>query len=866
MHRFVHPFKSQLARKLAVLVIIASSSVAFFASAYQLYSNYQQQLSTIDRRIDDIKKTQVSNIASRLWVLDKTALKDNMSAILSLPAIDHIAVYDQKKLFLEVGTKTKDQSTSYRFPLTYEYRGKQQDLGYMTITTTLDEVYSTILNQAINILASNLIKTYIVSILILFIFYHTIIKHLRDISSFAQSMTNDNLKRIFSFTNKPQSSKKDELDQLADAINAMQSRLKKAFDLSQQREIDLSITMDSIGDGVIVTDHKGKITRMNPVAHELTGWSIESAYGQKLEDVFQITDTLTQQKIPSPADKVLATREIITLANHTSLTTKNGQVIHIADSAAPIINSNDELTGVILVFHDVSKQYQLRQSLEQKRLQLQGILDHSPASIFAKDKEGNYLFYNKEFMRINKVKGNELIGQSNNKIFEPNKVDEFNKIDQRVLLTGKAVISEHQIVIERQLKTFLTTKFPLYDQQSEIYAVCGIATDITQRTQKENSLKRSQKLDALGKLTSGISHDFNNILGIILGYSEILHEELNDDEHLQSLTHEISQAAERGSQLINKLLSLTKHRKLHFENIDLNALIQSQKTLLSKTLTPSIELRTNTQKDLWPIKISAADLEMVILNLSINSMHAMPKGGEITFSTQNISLKSEQSKTLDLAPGDYVTLSVKDNGTGIDHKIIELIFDPFFTTKGKKGTGLGLNQVYNSIRDYKGSVEVKSQPNHGTEFILYIPRSYETLTFDKTRIGQPEFLNGHEKILVVDDEPAIRSMVRSILNKHGYHAETASSGSEALEYLKEQSFDLLLSDILMPKMNGYQLAQHVQQNYPKVKIQLMTGFDDIDKVNKQDRELFENCLHKPISTNELLTQLRKVLDTKYRIH
>ena len=391
----------------------------------------------------------------------------------------------------------------------------------------------------------------------------------------------------------------------------------------------------------------------------------------------------------------------------------------------------------------------------------------------------------------------------------------------------------------------------------------GFMFDITAHEQRENILRRTQKMDAIGTLTGGIAHDYNNMLGIILGYSEMLAAQVADNPKLAKYVDRIYKAGKRGAQLTQKLLQFSKKGETAVENFSINELLNDNKDMLAKTLTPRITLKLNLEDNLSQVYIDKNGLEDAILNLSINAMHAMPDGGELEIKTSNISLNSFEGAHYQLAKGAYVRISITDNGTGMDKTTQEKIFDPFFSTKGDKGTGLGMFQVYGLIHKAGGGINIYSALGHGTCISILLPRYYGSeenhVQLDPVNDNS---LQGNEHILVVDDEPFLCQLAGDILISKGYQIETAESAEVALDKLSKNKFDLVLSDIIMPKMDGYQLAHEIQKRHPKVKIQLTSGFDNHAKTGATDKLLQDNLIHKPYTSHALLTQIRSLLDTQ----
>ena len=284
--------------------------------------------------------------------------------------------------------------------------------------------------------------------------------------------------------------------------------------------------------------------------------------------------------------------------------------------------------------------------------------------------------------------------------------------------------------------------------------------------------------------------------------------------------------------------------------------------MLAKSITPRIKLVYDLAENLWPVYMDGGDLLDAVLNISINSMHAMPDGGQLSIVSYNEHVSEFDAPLKGLPKGDYVLLSISDTGCGIDKETQEKIFDPFFSTKGELGTGLGLSQVYGFVERSKGSIKIYSEPEHGTHISLYFPRHHDidSRNNDKTQTFTTLAPGGQETILVVDDEVALLNLSTEILRQQGYKVIPVASSQQALEVLKSTPVSLLLSDVIMPEIDGYQLAATVQAQYPEVKIQLASGFTDDRHTDKLSANLIDNIIQKPFKVKDVLTRIRSLLD------
>ncbi len=871
-HQFIY---GRLARRLSIYVILASTLITIFTSIFQIYSEYQHDIRKLHAEFEHIKNTHLTNISARVWVLDTKELRTTLNSLLSFRSVRYITVYDNKILSISIGKDITSNVIEKQYPLTHKHGGKIVNIGKLVVKITLDDAYQRIIDRATIIIISNAFKTFIVAGLILIIFYYMVARHLNKFSKFAEQLNIDTLQSQFEFDRKKNPrGRPDELDLLKNAVSHMQKNLMRAtqnlqnsMGALQEREQNLAITLNSIGDAVIVTDAEGLVTRMNPVAQSLTGWSLQEALGKSVKSVFTIIQADTREPIKNPIEKVISSGQIVFFSNNTTLIAKDNTEYQIADSAAPIRNGNEKILGMVLVFNDVSSQYLLRETAANSKRDLEAIMDHFPATVYVKDLNGCYLFINKKFAALFKLSRDNIIGKTAYDFFPKDIAARMHNDEQSILRTAKLMESEEVTPLEDGLHTYFSIKFPLLNESKEIYAICGISTDITARKLQDEQIQRSQKMDAIGKMTGGIAHDYNNMLGVVLGYANLLSNELDNQPKLKSYANEIERASERGTKLTQKILAISCRKSVDIQKIDINSTILDEQNMLEKTLTARVKLVLDLEKNLPPVWLDGAELADAILNLCINAMHAIDKRGQLTIQTSIKKIYKSDARILQLTPGDYILLNVSDTGCGMNAKTKEKIFDPFYTTKGDKGTGLGLSQVYRFIERCNGSIQVSSELGQGTRFSLYFPM-HDNLQLDKKSIIEKSLiktdkltnLKGSETILVIDDERALRELAREILEAHGYRIFCADNAAQTMKILETNTIDLLLSDVIMPDIDGYQLATDVRKKYPNVKIQMVSGFqDDLQVKSSHDNEFF-NLLHKPYHLQTLLVTVRKILD------
>ncbi len=849
MNNFFRTIDSPLARRIGIYVILASTVLSFFTSGLQIYTEYSREKNAVYDVFQQIEKTQLTSIASRVWVLDSDELNITLKNLLELSAVRYVAVYEEDELLMSVGNTDAGNIVERKFPLTYTANNKENNIGSLVVKASLDKVYQHVLDRAVLILLSNFVKTLIVAVFILFIFYKLVTRHISEISNFLsneQSLSGD---EVLSLSRSDR--KEDELDFLVDAINKMKRSLSQQFDKINSQRLHLSQTLNSIGDAVITTDVKGKVVRMNPVAERLTGYSNKEAIGLSIRSVFPIIDVGTGKEIQNPIDKVMKTGNTVYLSNEATLRSKSGDEYHIADSAAPIKDKDENILGMVLVFNDITEQYKLQKEVAFNQKKYKILATMAPVGLFYTDMKGNCLYVNDTWCDIAGMKFTEALGTGwASAIYAGDQEKVFSAWNDFVNNDTDFKL-EYRFQNGSEIRWVLGQALAEEDINGNIIGYVGTVTDITERKIIEHALHRSQKMDALGKLTGGIAHDYNNMLGVILGYAELLKAKLDDDPVLQDYIHEIYEAGNRGAKLTGKLLSFSRQRMTDSEVVDLNDIINSEQNMLEKTLTVNIHLIFDLEENIWPIKVDSGDLENVIVNLCINASHAMDGKGDLEIKTRNIFIDDKK----------YVSLTITDNGCGISEEEKEKIFDPFFTTKGDLGTGLGLSQVYGFVERAGGEIKIDSEVGVGTSFSLMFPSVIDVNLEENKQDDHPEVKHQHgsETILVVDDEVPLLSLCSEILSGNGYNVFTAESGAQALEILEQESINLLLSDVVMPNMNGYELAAIVEEKYPEIKIQMASGYTGENSEDHKNSHLHENILHKPYRIGSLLKRVRELL-------
>lgn len=657
--------------------------------------------------------------------------------------------------------------------------------------------------------------------------------------------------------------------------------MQREMIIRRRSEESLAVTLGSIGDGVIATDHLGYVTRFNRAAEQMTGWRMADAIGRPIHEVFNIINEQTRKPAVIPVGEALKTGKIVGLANHTVLIARNGQELPIADSCAPILGAKGSPLGAVLVFRDVAEDRStetairklnetLEKRVEERTAALReseerfvAFMNASPLIAWVKDERGQYQYMNKACSDLFGLQPDSWIGKTEFDLIAADFATAWRDNDQEVLQSNKPAESIEEIIdAGGRAISLKSIKFPFPGIAGE-RCVGGVALDITRQLRTENQLRQAQKMEAVGQLTGGLAHDFNNLLAVVIGNLDYVTETLEKDDSARSSIEEALAAALRGAELTRQLLSFSRQQTLQPRLLVITPLVEELSRLLRRTLGESITMKLDLANDLWSTNTDPSMLESALMNLAVNARDAMPNGGTLMIKVDNCHLDDDYTAlNPEMQVGDYVRLSVSDTGTGMSPEVISRAFDPFFTTKAVGyGTGLGLSMVHGFAKQSGGNVKIYSEIGHGTTISLYLPRAYNA--DDIRRPAAPAVLTGGagETILVVEDNPAVLQLVERQLSELGYRVITATDGPSAMSILRDgYQIDLLFTDVVMAGgMSGPDLAQEARKRRPGLRVLFSSGFPR-DAGRDIEPSFDDLLLSKPYRRTELASKVREVLN------
>ena len=529
-----------------------------------------------------------------------------------------------------------------------------------------------------------------------------------------------------------------------------------------------------------------------------------------------------------------------------------------------------------------------RLKIEDELLESKGILNSIintiPDIVYRLDVNGKITFINDVIKNYN-YEPQELIGKDIYELVHPDDLEK-SKYCVKERRTGERRTRAFELRLltaEQKSVPFEVRSKGLYDERVFLLQAEGIyksdspnektfigtqalARDISDYKKMEAQLRQSQKMEAVGLLAGGVAHDFNNLLTVITGYTDLLMAVFKEnDDNYKKLQH-IRESAISASQLTAQLLAFSRRQILKPEVINLNDTIRKMKSILRRVIKESVKLEFILDENLNNIKTDPLQMEQIIMNLATNANDAMENGGTLTIETKNVFLDEEYTeKHMGTKTGAYVQMKIIDTGVGIDDKVLENIFEPFYTTKEMgRGTGLGLATVYGIIKQSGGNIWVDSRPGKGSSFNIYLPQTDEKLTIHNAREGKKEQISGSETILVVEDQQDILDLISMSLSDSGYNVLVASDGNEAMKVVVnyKKAIHLLLTDVIMPNINGQELAENLSVVYPDLKVIYMSGYADNAIARLGVLDVDQNFIQKPFTPFELVKKIQEILNKK----
>ncbi len=628
------------------------------------------------------------------------------------------------------------------------------------------------------------------------------------------------------------------------------------------------LTFDSVPEPVMLLNSSGGVVRANQAVVELAAKKFSEVIGGACWDVFPCNQNGSSQ---CPHRQTLETGQS---SRREELMSVKGRLLEC--TASPLRDPNGNLSGTVIVLHDLTERRCAEEALRDREEELRLLLDSTAEGIYGLDLEGRCTFCNTASMRmLGYARPEEVVGRLMHALIHSRKADGSELVPEECPVCQAFLQGRESHISDEVLWRADGTSFPAeywaypIRRNGEVLGAVVAFLDITEHKRAEEQLRQAAKMEAIGRLAGGVAHDFNNLLTIINGYAQMIldHCPADHPNHLQ--LKEVLSAGKRAAALTRQLLAFGRRQVLSPRVLDLNQVVQGMGGMLRRLIREDVELVISTHAEPTQVKADPGQIEQVVMNLAVNARDAMPQGGRLTIEIVPVTLDAEYAaRHAEVAPGPFVLLAVSDTGTGMDAETQAHIFEPFFTTKEKgQGTGLGLATVYGIVKQSGGHIWVYSEPGHGSTFKVYLP-SVEVPS--EQAPGSPEqprpSLRGSETVLLVEDESGVRGMVRDILAGRGYTVLEARHAEDAFQVAETHRgpIHLLLTDIIMPGVNGRELAEQLMPLHREMRVLLMSGYTESAVLAHVGLDSDVAFLPKPFTPEALAEKVRQLLDAPPR--
>ncbi|WP_319547862.1 PAS domain S-box protein [Desulfogranum marinum] len=634
------------------------------------------------------------------------------------------------------------------------------------------------------------------------------------------------------------------------------SKLRAAERQILEQNILFETMFNAIDDGVVITDTDRKILYANKGMEKTFGYLPEELRGKTTKILYAASDAYqTAGKRIFGKDAQQEDKVYVTSYKHRSGKEFPGETFGVK-----LYDQNDKWIGNLGVMRDVSK----RMERKAERDRLIAAIEQTRDAIVITDKDAKIKYVNPAFEIISGYTSEEVFDK-NPRILKSDEQDaSFYQDLWQTLNSGQTF--KGRMVNKRKDGDFFTeeaTISPVFDPEGQLVHFIAVKRDITEQISLESQLQQAQKMEAVGRLTGGVAHDFNNILGVIIGYTEMALEDVDPKDNLYGLLGKILNAAERSATIVRQLLAFSRKQTISPKVIDLNSAVANMLQMLHRLIGENIDLTWVPDSDTLIIKIDPSQIDQILANLCVNAKDSITGSGNIIIETARVTFDQEYcADHFGFYPGEFIQLSVSDNGCGIDKENQEHIFEPFFTTKGLgDGTGLGLSMVYGIVKQNGGFINLYSEPNKGTTFKLYFPSCDEENRKTGKVITSSNRKSWGETILLVEDDLTVLAMTQKMLEKIGYSILPASRPSEAIQIAEDYSgdIDLVFTDVVMPEMTGKEMAERIKPLYPNVSVLFTSGYTANVIAHNGILDEGVQFIQKPFSLDQLAHTLQSIL-------
>ncbi len=853
--------RQDLSIRIGVVILSISIVIGIFSYFFSIQYHEKKFKQTIEKQTKYISDT----FTLHLWLFDLNTTKELCKLILESKEVSGLRLFDHKKeIIFEKKPLHKKGTVVVKKEL--RYKG-EKTVGYLEIFYTdvaWKEHRINIFLIVLSIIIGTIVGTFVV-------INNLLNRYLsKPLENLQKNMV---LLEQGDFRQSDLAKQKTEIQTIIDTFNKMAASLQERdyevtrktedlnIEISERKQTEKallasekhlkSIYKAAENVAFVVTDLAGEDTRIldiSPGTEKIFGYSRNEMIGERVA-IFhppEFVEGFPKIQAELSENKKRYSGEVV-------LVRKSGELFPTLFTVYPKFDDSGSVVGTIGVVIDITER---KQEEERYKTTIESSID----GFWIVDTKGCFLEVNAAYCNMIGYSRDELLNMS---IMDIEAIEQPEKIKKRIEKTIKTgsdrFESKHRHkkgnIIEVEVSTTYTQ-----DSNGMFFV---FLRDITERKQFESQLQQSQKMESIGTLAGGIAHDFNNILFPILGHTEMLLEDVPTDSPFREGLDQIYTGAMRASELVKQILTFSLQETNELKLMKMQPIIKEALKLIRSTIPTTIEIKQNINPDCGVVKADPTQIHQIIMNLATNSYHAVEEtGGELIISLEELELGAFDLIDPDMKPGGYVCLTIADTGVGMDKVLTDKIFNPFFTTKEKgKGTGMGLSVVHGIVKSMDGAIKVYSEPGQGTQFHVYLP--VEKMSFEKQNVKTKELIQGgFEQILLVDDEEAILTMGKKMLERLGYQVTSRTSSIETLEVFRTNpdKFDLVITDMAMPNMSGDKLSVELTQIRPDIPVLLCTGFSETMSEEKAASLGIKGFLLKPIVMKDLSQKIREVLD------
>jgi two-component system cell cycle sensor histidine kinase/response regulator CckA len=630
----------------------------------------------------------------------------------------------------------------------------------------------------------------------------------------------------------------------------------------QQREVYYRALVENSADAIALLDRDGTIRFVTESLERISDVGADALIGTNALECVHPEDLPRVRKALEDCVRQSGNRVAVEYRARNGGSSQHHEAIGVNRLDDPTIRA------IVVNCRDITDRKRTEGALVESQRAFMSSFDEAPIGIVHTSLEGRWIRVNRRLSELLGYAPEELMATSFMAITHPDDVEQDTRALTQ-LLTGAMRKYECEKRYRHKDGHYVSAKLTAVLHRDSAGApkyFISTIEDATDRIRLEGELRQGQKMEAIGRLAGGIAHDFNNLLTIIIGYTDLVLQQLAPDTPVHSDVEEIRHAGASASALTRQLLAFSRKQILQPQILDLNGIVSRMNAMLRRLIGEDIELTTRLATPLDRIWADPGQIEQIILNLALNARDAMPYGGSLTVETANADLDAHWvAQHPDASEGRHVMLVLSDTGIGMDETVKAHLFEPFFTTKERgKGTGLGLATVYGIVKQSGGSIFVHSQPAHGTTFNIFLPRTERSVDLPNAPRPAPQSPGGTETILLVEDQPEVRAVTRDAMARHGDTVLEAANGAEAVSILKNHVGEvrLLLTDVVMPGMSGRDLAEQLVAGRPDLRVLYTSGYTDDAIVHHGVLEAGMAFIQKPFTPHELLQKIRDLLDAR----